>query len=88
MTHVALSKAQRRLLKLLEAHSGEWVSRFELMGLGIVGYRQRIRELRAAGFRIENKRGYAGKLRDSCYRLVGKLGDENRKAKDERREAA
>jgi hypothetical protein len=71
MTCIALSKAQRRVLKLLEARRGEWVSRFELMGLGITGYRQRI-QLRAAGFRIENKRGYAGKVRDSCYRLVAK----------------
>jgi len=69
-----MSKAQRRVLKLLESRSGEWVSRFELMGLGITGYRQRIRELRQLGFQIENKRSYAGKVRDSCYRLVGNSG--------------
>lgn len=66
-----MSKAQRRVLKLLESRAGEWVSRFELMGLGIVQYRERIRELRKLGYAIENRREYSGKVRDSCYRLVG-----------------
>ncbi len=66
-----MSKAQSRVLKLLESRCGEWVSRFELMGLGIQEYRVRIHELRKLGYVIENRRSYAGKVRDSCYRLVG-----------------
>ena len=67
MTTVAMSKAQRRVLKLLESRTGEWVSRFELMGLGIEGYRVRIFELRKMGFQIESKREYAGKARTNAH---------------------
>ena len=61
----------RRLLKFLESRCGQWVSGVEMQALGIRHHRQRIHDLRRAGYRIENRREYVGKRRDSCYRLRG-----------------
>ena len=65
-----LSLATRRLLKLLEARRGSWVSAVEFAALGIRNHRQRIYELRRAGYRIEMQREYVGERRDTCYRLL------------------
>ena len=77
-----LSRQARQILRLLEmrwkqaAERGVgppaewgWVSRLELVGMGHRSHRERIRDLREAGYAIENRREYTGAVRDSCYRL-------------------
>ena len=68
---LSLRRGAQRILKFLEARQGGWISRLELLGLGLRNYRQRIGDLRRAGYRIQNRRRYRGEIRDSWYRLVG-----------------
>ena len=67
---LSLRRGVKRVLKLLEVRQGDWVSRLELLGLGLRNYRQRIGDLRRAGYRIQNRRAFRGQVRDSWYRLL------------------
>jgi hypothetical protein len=55
---------RRKLAAFLLDHAGEWISRNRIAQVaGEGGYRQRLSELRAEGFRIECDRIWAPKLK-------------------------
>ncbi len=67
-----LTMQARRLLKLLEKQKSQWVSKEEIEGLGIRRHRDRVRELRALGYVIENRCARRRGPKLSEYRLLGK----------------
>lgn len=66
---MTLRYAARRLLKFLQLQKGRWVSACEFQAIGLRFYRQRIYDLRRAGYAIETHREYANGRIDTCYRL-------------------
>jgi Helix-turn-helix domain len=59
-----------RILSLLHAHAGQWVTIPMMMELHIADYRRRIFELRQEGWLIETMpQTYEGTVRHSGYRL-------------------
>ncbi|MBI1750452.1 MAG: hypothetical protein HY234_03760 [Acidobacteria bacterium] len=67
-----LTMQARRLLGLLEKRKYQWVSKEEIEGQGIRRHRDRVRELRAAGYVIENRCARRRGPKLSEYRLMGK----------------
>ncbi len=67
-----LTMQARRLLKFLEKQKGRWVSKEEIEGLGIRRHRDRVRELRALGYVIENRCARRRGPKLSEYRLLGR----------------
>jgi Helix-turn-helix domain len=63
----SLSTQRSRILALLIAARGGWVSLPEILDLRISQYNVRLMELRGMGFRIENRREAQ---RKSFFRLV------------------
>lgn len=59
-----------KILKLLIEAKGQYVPLPRILDLRISQYSARIRELRLAGFNIENKTENVGKERRSWFRLV------------------
>lgn len=67
-----LTMQARRLLALLENRKYHWVSKGEMEGIGIRRHRDRVRELRALGYVIENRCARRRGPKLSEYRLMGK----------------
>ncbi len=64
-----------RILALLQAHKGEWVSLPRILDLHIAQYNARIYELRAQYYDIECRREWTGDGQvHSFYRLRAKQG--------------
>jgi hypothetical protein len=67
-----LTMQARRLLALLENRKYHWVSKGEMEGIGIRRHRDRVRELRALGYVIENRCARKRGPKLSEYRLLGR----------------
>jgi Helix-turn-helix domain len=69
---VNYAKGQRgRILALLVNARGGWVPLPEILELGVAQYSARIHELRALGFRIENRRERIDGMLHTYFRLNG-----------------
>ena len=67
-----LSQTQR-ILRLLQEYKGEWCPLYAILHLDISQYGARIRELRLAGYQIENRsERQPDGSRHSWFRLVPK----------------
>lgn len=77
----AYKRQRQKILDLLIAARGAWVSLPDILSLGVAQYNARVYELRRLGFRIENKteRDAAGQVH-SWFRLTG--GREQTTSKD------
>lgn len=65
-------KTQRgRILALLVKARGGWVPLPDILALGIAQYSARIHELRALGFRIENRKERVDGVLHTYFRLNG-----------------
>lgn len=64
------STQRERILGLLRAAEGNWIALPEILALGIAQYNSRIKELRTAGYDIQNRRETVNGAVHSWYRLV------------------
>jgi hypothetical protein len=69
-THSGKTQRGRILALLIKAASG-WVPLPEILALGIAQYNARVHELRALGFRIENRKERVNGLLHTYFRLNG-----------------
>lgn len=86
MNHIETQK--RAILELLQGRKGKWVGLPEIMDLTVHGcriakYTNRIYELRADGYEIDNWVTQMNGVKRSWYRLAGNVGpseEENHEA--------
>lgn len=70
MEHKKMKTQQERILNLLAARGGNWVSLPEILDLKISQYSSRVHELRCKGHLIENRSEWVNGQRHSWFRLI------------------